>query len=263
MFDIKRKFSQSIKFRSYVIIATTVTLVQLISTISLIIFNFNNLKDSFTQRIELIASFQADALSEALWQYDEHIIEAILESFEKSPIIIYAAIYDNNGKVMYSNGDNTKTNKILVSIKPIIYQGNNQFLGKIQLNASLAELYNQLWHNIFIGIVKFIIMQIFILGAMYWVFRDTIDPIQRITNIVHLIKDGSLENEIPDIHRQDEIGAIANAVNSLQSYTKGINDYRKQRELEKEERQNKISSLIEEFYANSSNVIKSVEHSSQ
>ena len=263
MFSLREKFNQSIKFRSHVIIATTVTLVQLISTIVIIIFNFNNLKDSYIQKTELLGSFQADALSEPLWEYDQHSIELILKSFEKSAAIAYVAIYDNDGKIIYSNGDALQVDKIITVTNPIIYHSNQKLLGTIQINASLTDLYNQLWINISIGIANFIIMQIFILGATYWVFRDTIDPIQRITKIVHLIKDGNLENDVPDSHRQDEIGAIANAVNSLQVYTKGINDYRQQRESEKENRQNKISTLIEEFYSNSSGVIKSVERSSQ
>jgi methyl-accepting chemotaxis protein len=104
---------------------------------------------------------------------------------------------------------------------------------------------------------------ILILGVIYRVFLGIITPIHRITDVVHLIQEGELENKISDISREDEIGSIANAVNSLQIYTKGINDYRKQREKEKEVRQNKIAKLIEAFYTDASNVIKSVEQSSQ
>ena len=263
MFDLIEKFNRSIKFRSHVIIATTITLIQLISTIITVIFNYNNLKDGFADRMELLAKFQADSLANPIWEYDEGAIHSILTSFEKSSAVVYVAIYDSKDKITYSNGNAVQTDNIISITKPIIYYPENQPLGKIQLNAALTDLYSQLWKNIFIGIANFIILQIFILSATYWVFRDIIDPVQRITDIVHLIKDGNLENEVPDAQRQDEIGAIANAVHSLQTYTKGINDYRQQREKEKEERQNKISSLIEEFYSNSSGVIQSLEHSSK
>lgn len=263
MFVFKEKFNRSIKFRSYVIIATTVTLIQLISMIVLVIFNFNNLKQSFSQRIDMLARYQAESLANPMWEYDDKSIKSIFKAFEESSTIVYAAIYNEDGEVVYSSGDNSKLNGVISIDKSIIYHPQKQFLGKIQLNASLSGLYSELWNNIFISIINFMIMQIFILGATYWVFRDTIDPIQRITDIVYLIKDGNLENKVPDLQRQDEIGAIANAVHSLQTYTKGINDYRQQRELEKEERQNKISSLIEEFYTNSSSVISSVEQSSK
>lgn len=262
MFNLTNKFNQSIKFRAHVIIATTVTLVQLISTIILIIFNFNNIKNSFIQRMYLFSTFQSESLATPLWEYNDNAINSVLKAFEKSPTIIYAAIYDEDGKLIYSNGDPSKTSQIVTISKPIIYRPENKNLGKIQINASLSDLYQQLWNNVFIGIANFIILQIFILGASYWVFRDIIDPIQRITNIVHLIKDGNLQNEVPDIDRKDEIGAIANSINSLQTYTKGINDYRRQREQEKEDRQNKISRLIEEFYTNATGVINSLEHSS-
>lgn len=263
MFSFREKFRRSIKFRSRVIITTAVTLIQLVSMIVLIIFNFNNLKQSFTQRIDMLARFQADSLASSMWEFDDKAIKSIFRSFEESSTIVFAAIYDEDGKIMYSTGDDSKLDRVILVEKSIVYAPQKQLLGKIQLNASLSSVYSQLWNNIFISIVNFIIMQIFILGATYWVFRDTIDPIQSITRIVHLIKDGKLENEIPDLQREDEIGEIANAVYSLQTYTKGINDYRQQRELEKEDRQNKISSLIEEFYKNSSNIIKSVEQSSQ
>lgn len=262
MFNLIDKFNQSIKFRSHVIIATTVTLVQLISTVILIVFNFNESKSSFVQRVDLFSEFQSEALSTPLWEYNDNAINTILKASKRYSAINYIAIYDEEGKLRYSEGKLPNSARVVAISKPIIYRPENKNLGTITVNASLFILYQQLWNNIFIGIANFIILQIFILGASYWLFRDIIDPIQRITGIVHLIKDGNLQNEVPDINRQDDIGAIANAVNALQTYTKGINDYRKQREQEKEERQNKISSLIEEFYANAAGVINSLEHSS-
>lgn len=263
MLNFREKFNSSIKFRSHVIIATIITLIQLISIITSILFNYQNLKEGYIDRIELLTNFEADSLANPIWEYNEESINSILNSFAKSSTIVYVAIYDNEGKITYSKGNGTELKDVISITRPIIYAPEKQALGKIELHASLKVLHNQLWKNILIGVTNFIVLQVFILGATYLVFTDIIAPIQRITNIVHLIKDGNLDNNVPDVQRSDEIGAIANAVHSLQVYTKGINDYRQQREREKEERQNRISALIEEFYANSSNVIQSLEHSSK
>ena len=263
MFKIKENFNKSMKFRSLLIIATIVTIVQLISTIILVLMNYNNLQQSLYQRLELFATFQADALSNPTWNFDNNTIKVILNTFQNDPSFIYAALSAGNGEIIYSVGTPSDHKNIITITKPIIYQAENKEIGKLTLSASLHSLNAQSWYNIIIGILNFIILQFFILGATYLVFLNIINPIQRITKIVNFIKDGILDNDIPDIQRLDEIGAIANAVNSLQASTKSITEYRKQREKEKEERQGKISEIIEEFYRNSSHVIQAVEDSAK
>ncbi|MGB4190926.1 MAG: HAMP domain-containing methyl-accepting chemotaxis protein [Rickettsiales bacterium] len=263
MFNIKNKFNQSIKFKSLVIIAIIVTLVQLISTVTLIIFNYKNLENSFHEKIDLFVKFQADSLSSPMWDFNDQVIDSIVGAFKDSPAFIAAAIYDNDHNLTYSVGDLHTNQKNFTITKPIIYLPLKKLLGKIEVTISVESLHEQLLKNIFLGAINFIILLILILGATYKVFLDVITPIQRITDVVHLIKENNLENKIPEIAREDEIGSIANAVNSLQIYTRGINDYRKQRENEKEDRQKKIAKLIEEFYAEATAAVKSVESSSQ
>lgn len=263
MLGITTKFKNSIKFRSLLIIATVVTIVQLVSTITMTLVNYRNLQESLQQRIGLFTSFQADALAIPISEYNTAIIESILNTFQKDPSFVYAAIYDEDDDVIYSVGQIDKHKDTIIIIKPIINDRNNKGIGKLELHSSPKSLMPQIISNIFMGVINFILLQALILGATYWVFLDIINPVQRITKTVNFIKDGSLDNIVQDIHRLDEIGAIANAVNSLQQSTKSINQYRKQREKEKETRQEKISTLIEEFYNNSSQVIKSFESSSQ
>lgn len=263
MFDFKRKFNQSVKFRSLVIVATIVTLVQLISTLLIIVANHRTLHKSFYNELDLFTKFQADSLSFPMWDFNDQVIKSILSAFKDSPDFVSAAVYDTEGNLSYSIGDIKKSDNIIVISKPIIYPPLNKSLGIIKTSISTKELQAELVKSVFLAAINFVVLLTLILGAVYKVFIDIITPIHRITDAVHLIKEGNLENRIPDIAREDEIGSIANAVNSLQIYTKGINDYRKQREQEKEERQNKIARLLEEFYTNATNVAKSVEQSSQ
>lgn len=263
MFDFKKQFNQSIKFRSLVIVATIVTLVQLISTLLLIANNYKSLHQAFNEELKLFTKFQADSLSYPMWDFNDEVIKSILGAFKDSPTFVSAAIYDTSGNLSYSTGDITKKNDIISITQPITYIPSNKLLGNITTTASTRPLNEELIKNVFLATMNFVALLILILGAVYKVFLDIITPIHRITDAVHLIKEGNLENRIPDITREDEIGSIANAVNSLQIYTKGINDYRKQREQEKEERQNQISRLLEEFYTNATSVAKSVEQSSQ
>ena len=81
MFKIKENFNKSMKFRSLLIIATIVTIVQLISTIILVLMNYNNLQQSLYQRLELFATFQADALSNPTWNFDNNTIKVIKNTF--------------------------------------------------------------------------------------------------------------------------------------------------------------------------------------
>jgi methyl-accepting chemotaxis protein len=263
MLSIKDSFRNSIKFRSVLIIAIAVTIVQLISSVILVFVNYNNLKQSFSQRINLLTAIQADALANPIWDFNTNTIQATLKTLQNEPTFIYAVIYTPENKVAYSVGNEpSKLDNILRVSRPIIYTAKNKSLGNLELMVSLTELYQGFWKNIFLGIINFILLQIFILGVSYGVFLGIINPIQAITKIVNSIKDGNLDNEIPGLLRLDEMGAIANAVSSLQTSTKNMNKYREQREEEEATRQHKIANLIEEFFNESSKAIKSVEYSS-
>ncbi len=262
MFNFRDKFKNSIKFRSLLIIATTVTIIQLISIIILIFFNYSNLQKGFFQRLDLLTNIQADALVNSIWDFNTDAIQATLKTLQQDPDFVYAAIYDTDNKVSYSIGAISNPTAVITTTAPIIYSIKNKRLGRLEFTASLINLRYKFLENIFIGIVNFILLQAFILGVVYWVSLDVINPIQVITRIVNLIKDGKLDNDIPWLQRTDEIGNISNAVNSLQSSTRDMSEYRKQREKEKEDRQNKITTLIENFSKDSSNIIGSVEQSS-
>lgn len=263
IFNLKTSFRNSIKFRSLLIIATTVTVIQLLSVSGLIFVQYNNLKESYFRRINLIADIQADALANPIWDFNNETVDATLRSLEKDSSFIYAYVVDSNNKILYQTDDkNIIVNDDVTIEKPIIYKPENKNLGTLKFVSTFKEVKQKFWSSIFVLLANFVLLQIFILSAAYFVIIDIINPIQTITGIVNFIKDDKLENDIKEKSRSDEIGAIANAVDSLQISIKNINLYRKQREQEKEDRQNKITQLIENFSSITSSIIESVTKSS-
>ena len=262
MLNLKDRLKRSIKFRSLLIMATAITMVQLVSTITSVFINYSNLEQSFFQRINLLTSFHADALSTPIWDFNNKTVQDILDTFENEPSFVYVAIYDTNNDLSASVGSFSNAKDTIMTTAPIIYEPKNKLLGKLELQVSLKSLHEKMWEGIFIGGMKFIISLFLILGITYWVLSGVMNPLQIITRVINSIKDGKLDNEIMGMERVDEMGAIANAVNSLQSSTKDMNESRRQIEKEKADRQNKVAELIEDFFINSSKVIKSVERSS-
>ncbi len=264
MISLKQKYKTSIKFRSILIVAVIVTIVQLISTVLLVRSDSKTLMRSFHQRIDLLTKIQADALSIPMWDFNNDTIISTLAGLQKDQDFVYAEIRDTENKVIYSVGNPPLNNDSIIEvIEPIIYIQKEKSLGKLRFVVSAKDLQNKLAISIFFRILNFIILQAFILGATYIVFSDLINPILLITQIVNLIKDNRLDNVVPETTRVDEIGAIANAVNSLQISTKNINEYRNQKEKEKEARDNKISQLIEEFSNEASQIVSSVQQASK
>ena len=262
MFYLYSKFKKDIKFRSLLLIGTAVTVIQLASMAFILIVNYNNLKDSFMQRVELLTNIQAEALANPIWDFNNETILSTLKTLEKDPNFVYAAIYDPDGKIHYSTGDEKSSISSIAMKSPIIFTSKQKQLGTLEFVASLTTLSQNFWKSVAISFINFIILQVFILAAAYFIFSNIINPVQAITKIVHLIKDNNLENKVPGTNRLDEIGAIANAVDSLQTSTKNINAYSLSKKLEEEERNSKISSLIKDFFQNSSQIIKSIELSS-
>lgn len=262
MIYIKEKFRNSIKFRSLLIMAIVVTLVQLLSAIILMRNDYINLKQSFLDRLDLLATIQADALAIPIWDFNNETIQSTIESLQKEPQFIFAAVEDSEQKIINAVGNNVEVNKNIIFIeKPIFYKQKGKLLGKLIFKASLDELRKKLNNSIVIGVLNFLILQALILGITYLVFVDILNPIQALTKVVNYIKDNILDNKIVSLERTDEIGAIANAIEALQLSIKNINEYRSQKEQEKEERNQKISILLANFFQDSSEVIKSLEKS--
>lgn len=260
MIYIKEKFRNSVKFRSLLIIAIVVTLVQLLSAIILMRNDYINLKQSFLDRLDLLATIQADALAIPIWDFNNETIQSTIESLQKEPQFIFAAVEDSEQKITNSVGNNVEVNKNIIFIeKPIFYKQKGKLLGKLIFKASLDELRKKLNNSIVIGVLNFLILQALILGITYLVFVDILNPIQALTKAVNYIKDNILDNKIVSLERTDEIGAIANAIEALQLSIKNINEYRSQKEQEKEERNQKISILLTKFFQDSGEVIKSLE----
>lgn len=262
MLNLRNRFKKNIKFRSLLLIAGAVTIIQLFSTIIITFVNQNNLKDSFFQRVTLLTNIQAEALANPIWDFNNETVTATLTTLTKEPSVIFASILDTENKVTSSVGADTDSFKSIVISSPIIYTPKNKNLGTLSVKVSLEDLDQKFKKMVGIAVLNFLILQIFILGATYLILINIINPLQQITHIVTLIKDNNLDNEVPSTTRLDEIGAIANAVQSLQMSTKDMNNFAKLREQEKEDRNRKMTSLIEQFFEDSSKAIKSVECSS-
>ncbi len=260
MINIKEKFKNSAKFRSLLIVALVITFVQLTSAVILMRNDYINLKQSFLDRLDLLATIQADALAVPIWDFNNDTIQSTIESLQKESQFIFAAVEDSENRITNSIGNNIKTDENIITIeKPIFYKQKEKTLGKLVFKASLDELRKKLNDSMAIGAINFLILQALILGITYLVFVDILNPIQALTKAVNCIKDNVLDNKIVSLDRTDEIGAIAHAVDSLQESIKNINEYRVQKEQEKEERNNKISLLLTKFFNDSSEVIKSLE----
>lgn len=133
MIYIKEKFKNSIKFRSLLIMAIVVTLVQLLSAIILMRNDYINLKQSFLDKLDLLTTIQADALAIPIWDFNNDTIQSTIESLQKEPQFKFAAIEDNEKKITNSVGTNVeRDDHIIVIEKPILYKQKEKMKKYIQ-----------------------------------------------------------------------------------------------------------------------------------
>lgn len=91
-----------------------------------------------------------------------------------------------------------------------------------------------------------------------------VNPINKLCKVMHKITQGSLEDEIPYLNNQDEIGDIATTINKLKLSLKENNllvEQDKKKDLEKAkhiERQSNIEKIIDNFKNTFSNLISSL-----
>ncbi|MFT7433867.1 MAG: signal transduction histidine kinase/CheY-like chemotaxis protein [Alphaproteobacteria bacterium] len=159
---------------------------------------------------------QLIAATKHYWTLDFQALHYILDGFQTVPEFSKATFYDENNRIiaMRSVDKNDIYHKRLTVSKDIYANIPNEdiYLGKIVYEASYEILDNFIYKNL----LKKLSFQLMLFVSLCIFIYMTIDrliskPLKIISNNLTRIAAGDLEEEIPYINREDEVGKLAQA----------------------------------------------------
>ncbi len=252
----------SIKTQALIVIAFAITIIQLLSMLDNISRNYAQLERSLASKVNLVTSISTRSISVPLWEYNFTSVKLILEKLITEDDFVYGAVYDIENKLIVQDGIKKIDPLHIEKNINIIYEGDNSKIGTLKLIISTKSLKDGYQANIKTAIITFLILQIVLLTTVYWVISGVTLPLEKIIEIVALIKDNNLDNKIPYLEYNNEIGKISRTLESLQESTKSMMLENIRRYEQKEQRQVSVKILIDLFTQNINSAILELKNSS-
>lgn len=208
-------------FRTRLVIATAVTVffVQLLGASVDIYTGYTRLSAEMDVKGRLVVEQTSAAISRPVWDFDDILVEEILESLFGVSDVARVAIVSITGETeveLLADALSEPGALRLYSEPIIIYEGASaETLGVLDVTISTSGLKAELWA---LAIQKSILV-LTILGlaspALYLVLGRLSKPLEDLRNAVRAIEHKEYDLPVPGRDRYDEIGALANALDGL------------------------------------------------
>ena len=203
----------SIRARFVLLITMAITFVYAFIAYSQIQETSLRLNERLEQQSRLLAATHAEALVDDVWNLNESAISRQLSLLVTGEDIISAEVRENKGLLLVTSvsGHVGAPGDDLVITQPIRHQS-GKVIGELEIavsddrveaeNAFLIR--SQAWEFLFITLAMVLVVMVTISSLVH--------PITRITETMTKLAEGDLSVKIPEIHRQDEIGEMARAL---------------------------------------------------
>jgi methyl-accepting chemotaxis protein len=166
-------------------------------------------------KTKLIADIAARGAADAIWNVDAQLAKASLAALAADPDYIGAALRDDRGQVLASDGvEQAGHGALIVEKVPVVRteQGKQSTVGSLELRMSTARadraIAAQTWWLTALGLAALLV----VCGLLLWILRRATRPIEALTETMTKLSSGELEAVIPALDRADEVGRMARAV---------------------------------------------------
>lgn len=168
----------------------------------------NSRTEELQARVRLVSQIQAAALASPVWNLEETIIKSMLKGLEADHDFSYAFITDQAGAPQQKHGQ--EISSPVSASSPIVYD--SQTIGTLTLHYNNNRLNTEIRKLTIQYVGLGIALLLATMAALYGALQMILCPLSRLRLTMLTLADGNAEVEIPALDRQDEIGAMAKAV---------------------------------------------------
>ncbi|MFT5648940.1 MAG: diguanylate cyclase (GGDEF)-like protein, partial [Yoonia sp.] len=167
---------------------------------------------------DLIAEQTSQTLAGPMWDFDEVLVDAILQSVLRVPSIQNIRLSSPLAEdvVLTREMDFDKANYRTI-VSPVVYDSNkeSQILGQLELTFSTAEMQNVVLAMTKRKLTLTFVVASFVGIALFIILGRLSAPLEKLRETIQKIRDGDLHGPVPGTEQADEIGALALAIDDL------------------------------------------------
>ena len=179
----------------------------------------------------LIAEQTAQSLARPMWDFDEVLVDAILQSVLSVPSIQNVRLSTPSTEDYVITREKTfETGTFRSIVRPIVFDSNNerQVLGQLELTFSTADMLNAVSAMMMRKLALTIAVASLVGITLLLVLSRLSRPLENLRQTIQQIKDGDVHKPVPGTEQADEIGALALAIDDLRQKEVELGGLRKE-----------------------------------
>ena len=217
MFSLYRR---SLMVRAVAPIVLLLLLAVAAATAGIVYTNTVSARTALDERARMLVATLAGGAVEAVWNMDGAATGALLASLAADPDYVGSTVRDPSGAVFAEHGRRGGPEGGLVSRSaPLVRQagGKPAALGTLEIRLSETRLLNELAGQAMTAAVAGLLSLLAVTAVLVALIRSTTRPIVTMTATMTRLAGGALDVEVPALGRQDEVGQMAEAVQTFKA----------------------------------------------
>jgi signal transduction histidine kinase/CheY-like chemotaxis protein len=215
-------FAQSLVARITTSAALVVATLICVSVAVLVHVDVRRAEGTLAAKAMLSSRMVTDAVSTAVWNLSPEEVAAALNPLRSVDDFAGAAVYGTRGELFFTMKPETGAvpeNALLTEIIEISHpdrQGRLQNLGTLQVGFDLRPTMKVVEHEAMFLVGSGVFVLVLVVWGTVYILRGITAPIARMTDVMSELAAGEIDIVVPNRHREDEIGRMAQAVQTFQ-----------------------------------------------
>ncbi len=169
-----------------------------------------NLESALETRVERLAALQSDSIANLLWNMNFDEIPGAIEGLTRDSDFQYVRVMETDGSVVAELGT-PESEYPLITASAESRRGDS-ILGTLELGLSRAQVEQQIAQAVRNEAIILVLTLLIVVGGMLAALNFVLNPVAAITGRMQQIANNEAIDEIPYLHRHDEVGDMAKAV---------------------------------------------------
>ena len=215
-------FAQSLVAKITTSAALVVATLICVSVAVLVHVDVRRAEGTLAAKAMLSSRMVVNGVSAAVWNLSPEEVAAALDPLRSVDDFAGAAVYGTRGELFFTMKPETGAvpeNALLTEIIDISHpdrQGRLQNLGTLQVGFDLRPTMKVVEHEAMFLVGSGVFVLVLVVWGTVYILRGITAPITRMTDVMSELAAGEIDIVVPNRHRADEIGRMAQAVQTFQ-----------------------------------------------
>jgi diguanylate cyclase (GGDEF)-like protein/PAS domain S-box-containing protein len=174
-----------------------------------------DIRANLADRARLTVSMLSHGVTPLAWDLDWMAVDRVLASLNADPDYVGSIVWDDQGAMVASNGDPSRTGKTIVrqaaDLTYIDSLGHRYPIGRVAISLQTDRVEAILFRRLSAIAGGGLLALLAICGVLVYIARGLIRPINALTSTMTGLARGDTDLSVPALERNDEIGHMAAA----------------------------------------------------